>query len=63
MVLNKADKINFKNCSKRLWVFCLFCLFIYFWLHWAFVAARGLSLLVVCGLLTAVASLVAEHRL
>ena len=46
-------------------------LFIYFWLHWVFVAAhrlfsscgeRGL-LFVVCGLLTAVASLVAEHGL
>ena len=43
-----------------------------FWLHWVFVAARGLSLVavsggllfvVVCGLLIAVASLVAEHRL
>ena len=41
-------------------------LFIYFWLRWVFVAARGLSLVggewgllfvVVCGLLTAVASL------
>ena len=48
-------------------------LFIYsvnFWLHWAFMAARGLSLVaasggcplvVVPGLLTAVTSLVAEH--
>ena len=45
------------------------CLFI--WLHWVFVAARGLSLVAVrglslvavSGLLTVVASLVAEHRL
>ena len=47
-------------------------LFIYFWLHWVFVAARGLSLvaasggllfITVRGLLIAVASLVAEHGL
>ena len=49
----------------------LFILFIYFWLSWVFVAARGLSLValsggyfsLVHGLLIAVASLVAEHRL
>ena len=44
----------------------------FFWLRWVFVAARrlfsscgeqGLLLVVVCGLLIAVASLVAEHRL
>ena len=34
-----------------------------FWLHGVFVAAHGLSRVVVCGLLIAVASLVAEHRL
>ena len=47
-------------------------LFIYFWLCWVFVAARGLFsscieqgllFVAVCGLPTAVASLVAEHRL
>ena len=47
-------------------------LFIYFWLRWAFAAARGLFsscrewgllFVVVHGLLIAVASLVAEHRL
>ena len=49
-------------------------LFIYLWLHWVFVAAHGLSLAVaspgysllrcaVCGLLTAVASLVSENWL
>ena len=46
--------------------------FIYFWLHWVFVAAcqlffscaeRGLLFVVVLGLLIAVASLVAGHRL
>ena len=34
-----------------------------FWLCWVFVAARGLSLVAVHGLLIAVASLVAEHGL
>ena len=43
-----------------------------FWLHWVFIAARGLSLaaesggyslVALCQLLTAVTSLVAEHRL
>ena len=38
-------------------------LFIYFWLRWVFVAAQGLLLVAVHGLLIAVASLVAEHRL
>ena len=40
-----------------------FNLFIYLWLYWVFVAARGLSLVEVHGLLTLVASLVAEHGL
>ena len=52
------------------------CMYVcmYFWLHWMFVAARGLSIVMasgvgglffiaVRGLLIAVASLVAEHRL
>ena len=47
-------------------------LFSYLWLHWVFVAARGLFsscgergllFVAVCGLLIAVASLVAEHGL
>ena len=29
VVRNRADKINFKNCSKGVWVFCLFYLFIF----------------------------------
>ena len=49
----------------------LFILFLNFWLHWVFVAARGLSLVAasggysvaVRGLLIAVASLVVEHGL
>ena len=60
------------------WDFCLLLcflqiyLFMYFWLPWVFVAmfglslvvaSRGYSLLAILGLLTAVASLVAEHRL
>ena len=36
---------------------------IYFWLCWVSVILCGLSLTVVCGLLIAVASVVAEHRL
>ena len=45
---------------------------IYFWLHWVFVVAyaafsscgeRGLLFVAVCGLLLAMASLVAEHGL
>ena len=38
-------------------------LFIDFWLRWVFIAACGLSLVAVSGLLIVVASLVAEHRL
>ena len=53
----------------RSWVlaFIYFLKFIYlfvcFWLHWVFVAARGLSLVAARGFLIAVASLVAEHGL
>ena len=36
-------------------------LFKLFWLRWVFVAARGLSLVVVHGLLVAMTSPVAEH--
>ena len=43
--------------------FKIIYLFIYFWLHWVFVAARGLCLVVAIGLLIAVAPLVAELRL
>ena len=52
--------------------FFFFNKFIYFWLHWVFVAARGLSLscgeqgllfVAVHGLLIAVASLVGERGL
>ena len=41
----------------------VYFIYFYFWLHWVFVAAPGLYLVVVCGLLFAGASLVAEHRL
>ena len=37
--------------------------YIYFWLWWIFIAGRGPPLVVVLGVLSAVASLVAEHRL
>ena len=52
--------------------FSLINLFVYFWLHWVFIAAQwlslvassgGYSLVVLCRLLTVVASLVAKHRL
>ena len=46
----------FKRASKIIFVYDL-------WLHWVFTAARGLSLVVVRGLLIAVASVVAEPRL
>ena len=42
--------------------FFFLILFIY-WLHWVFVAAHSLSLVVVCRFLVVVASLVVEHRL
>ena len=50
----------------------LFLKYLFIWLHWVLIAVLGLSLVagsggyslaVVCGLLTAVASLVADHRL
>ena len=49
----------------------LYFIYLFFWLRWVFVAARGLSscgerrllFLAACGLLIAVASLVAEHGL
>ena len=45
------------------WGFLNKFIYFYFWLHWVFVAARGLSLVAARGLLIAVASLVVEHRL
>ena len=39
------------------------CSFFFLWLYWVIVAPCGLSLVAMCGLLIAVASLVAEHRL
>ena len=40
----------FLNCPKKfLFKFYLFYLLIYFWLHRVFIAARGLSLVVVSG--------------
>ena len=41
----------------------LFYLYVHFWQCWVFVAAQGLSLVMVCRLLFVVTSLVAEHRL
>ena len=67
MVLHGAclgqGKQIFDKCWWLLWVW-----FVFFWLHWVFVAFSscgewGLLLVEVLGLLVAVASLVAEHRL
>ena len=49
----------FKNLKTKNFFKCL----IDFWLHWVSAAAHGLPLVVVCGLLITVASLVAEHGL
>ena len=40
----------------------IFILFLYFCLHWAFTAVHGLSVVAMCGLLAAVASLM-KHGL
>ena len=37
--------------------------FIYFWLYWVFIAVPGFSLVSMCGLFIAVASLIVEHGL
>ena len=67
--LHAAPTLLLANCVTLL---VLKKVFIYFWLHWVFVAVCGLSLVAVsgeysgvaaCGLLTAVGSVVAEHRL
>ena len=43
---------------------CLFIhLLIFIWLHWVFVAVYELSLVAVLWILTAMASVAAEHRL
>ena len=44
-------------------IFLKFILFIYFWLCWVFIAVQRLCLVVVLGLLLAVASLIEEHGL
>ena len=41
---------------------CQLLFYFIFWLLWVFVSAHGLSLVVVCGPLITVASLVGEHR-
>ena len=63
---------DYSQVFNYLVLFFLFFLRIYFWLCWVFVALHGLSfqlwqagctLVAVCGLLIAVASLDVEHRL
>ena len=68
------DRSHFVFLSFSVRVYSIFFflnLFLYFWLHWVFIAALRLPscgawwllFIVVCGLLTAVASLAAEHGL
>ena len=68
MYINAVIVYYSRSFFKKL----IYFIFIHFWLHWVFVAVRGLSLVggerellfvAVCGLLNAVASLVAEHGL
>ena len=44
---NRLMKFPSSPCLLRFFKIYLFILFIYFWLRWVFVAARGLSLVVV----------------
>ena len=46
--LSRSAEIRYAHTLKKLFYFILF-LFIYFWLHWVFVAARGLSLVAASG--------------
>ena len=71
VILCSVFSILFSKINLFIYLFLAY-LSIYFWLCWVFVAARGLSLVAVSrgllfvavsGLLTAVASLVAEHGL
>ena len=74
-LLSLIKVYHFATCLFLFFFFLIYFiylfLFIYFWLHWVFVAARGLSLVAergllfvaVHGLLIEVASLVAEHGL
>ena len=61
--LMKSSRRRALTLSAHFFFHFFFYNFIYFWLHWTFVAAQGLSLVVVLRLLTVVASLVAELRL
>ena len=49
--------------GKTIFLKIYYLLFIYFWLRWVFVAARGLSIVAVHGLLIVVTSLVVQQRL
>ena len=50
-------------CPLILFFLNFFYFLFIFWLCWVFIAARGLSLVVLCRLLIAVASLVVDHGL
>ena len=53
--------VSLNSKSSNSFLFKFLC--IYFLLHWVFTAVHGLALVAAGGLLIAVASVVAEHRL
>ena len=59
----RLEDYIYLDISRYIYIFININLFIYLWPHWVFVAVRGLSLVMVRGLLIVVASLVAEHGL
>ena len=74
-IISLCQKVIVKDNNKIIWklgqMYAPQTLFIYFWLCWVFIIAQGLSLVaasgdysvvMVHGLLIAVASLVSEHR-
>ena len=74
-IISLRQKVIVKDNNKIIWklgqMYAPQTLFIYFWLCWVFIIAQGLSLVaasgdysvvMVHGLLIAVASLVSEHR-
>ena len=63
MVEKESALVSFSSSFSSFFLKNKFIHFIYFWLHWVFIAACSLSLVVVRELLIAVASLVAEHGL
>ena len=58
-----ACRVGHHRSQLKFSLFLKLILFIYFWLRWVFIAVGGLSLVVVHGLLIAVAFPVEEHGL